>query len=93
MSITVEPISDAVGARITNIDLREDMSPETFNAVHQAMLDYQVLVFPGQEINEEEQVRFTAHFGELGGRNRKVPTAEGDRVDWLAAGWRDDVPF
>ena len=80
MSITVEPVSDAVGARITNIDLREDMSPEIFKSVHQAMMDYQVLVFPGQEFNEEEQVRFTAHFGELGGRNRKVPTAEGDRV-------------
>jgi len=80
MSITVEPVSDALGARITSIDLREDMSPETFKAVHQAMMDYQVLVFPGQEFNEEEQVRFTAYFGELGGRNRKVPTAEGDLV-------------
>jgi len=80
MSISVEPISKAVGARLTNIDLREDMSPEIFKAVHQAMMDYQVLVFPGQELGEEDQLRFTAHFGELGGRNRKVPTAEGDSV-------------
>ncbi len=80
MSITVEPVSEAVGARITDIDLREDMSPEVFKAVHQAMLDHQVLIFPGQEISEEDQIRFTRHFGEPGGRNRKVPTAEGDRV-------------
>ena len=62
MSIAVEPVSDAVGARVTNIDLREDMSPDIFKAVHQAMMDYQVLVFPGQEFNEEEQVRFYRPF-------------------------------
>jgi len=80
MTIKIDPLSDAVGARITDIDLRQDMDDATFQAVHKAWLDYQVLVFPGQEIDEEDQVRFTAHFGELGGRNRKVPTAEGDRV-------------
>ena len=52
MSISVESISKAVGARVTNIDLREDMSPEVFKAVHQAMMDYQVLVFPGQNLAE-----------------------------------------
>ena len=80
MTLTVEPLSDAVGARITGIDLRQDMDDAAFQTVHQAWLDFQVLVFPGQELGEEDQVRFTAHFGELGGRNRKVPTAEGDRV-------------
>ncbi|MBK19293.1 MAG: taurine catabolism dioxygenase TauD [Rhodospirillaceae bacterium] len=80
MSITVESISNAIGARVTDIDLREEMSEETVKAVHQAWMDYQVLVFPGQDLSEEDQVRFTAHFGEIGGRNRKVPTAEGDRV-------------
>ena len=80
MSITIDPVSGAVGAKITNIDLREEMSDKIFRAVHQAWLDYQVLIFPDQELEEEDQVRFTAKFGELGGRNRKVPTAEGDRV-------------
>ena len=80
MSLTIEPISEAIGARVTDIDLREDMSEDTVRAVHQAWMEYQVLVFPGQELSEEAQVRFTEHFGEIGGRNRKVPTAEGDRV-------------
>ena len=67
MSIIVEPISDAIGARITGIDLRQDMDEAAFQTVHKAWLDHQVLVFPGQELGEEDQVRFTAHFGELGG--------------------------
>ena len=75
-----EPISDAVGARITEIDLCEEMDESTFAAVHQAWLDYQVLVFPGQTIAEEDQLRFTARFGELGTRLRKVAAPEGSRV-------------
>lgn len=80
MSVKVEPVSEAVGARVTNIDLSEDMLPEIFKVVHNAMMDHQVLIFPGQELTEADQVRFTEHFGELGGRNRKVATAEGDSV-------------
>ena len=80
MSIKVEPISDAVGATITNIDLRKEMTPDVLREVHQAWLDYQVLVFPEQQLDEENQIRFTANFGEVGGRNRKVPTAEGNSV-------------
>ena len=80
VSIKVEPISDAVGAKITNIDVGKEMTPDVLREVHQAWLDYQVLVFPEQQLDEEDQIRFTANFGEVGGRNRKVPTAEGNSV-------------
>ena len=80
VSIKVEPISDAVGAKITNIDLGKEMTPDVLREVHQAWLDYQVLVFPEQQLDEEDQIRFTENFGEVGGRNRKVPTAEGNSV-------------
>ena len=75
-----EPISQAVGARVTEIDLSEDMDDAAFRAVHRAWLDHQVLVFPGQELSEEDQVRFTARFGEPGKRQRKVGWAEEGRV-------------
>ena len=75
-----EPISEAVGARVTEIDLHEEMDDASFQAVHQAWLDYQVLVFPGQKLGEEDQVRFTARFGEVGTRLRKVSSPEGSRV-------------
>ncbi len=75
-----EPISEAVGARVTGMDLREEMDDSAFRAVHRAWLDHQVLVFPGQELTEDDQVRFTARFGELGTRQRKVGWAEEGRV-------------
>jgi len=75
-----EPISDAVGARVTDIDLSQEMDNAAFRAVHRAWLDHQVLVFPGQALSEEDQTCFTARFGELGMRLRKVASPEGSRV-------------
>ncbi len=80
MSLQIEPLSAALGARITGVDLRQPLDGETFRRIHQAALDHLVLVFPGQELGVEDQVRFTGLFGGIGGRNRTTPLPEGDRV-------------
>jgi len=82
MTISIEPVSDAIGARVTGIDLSQDMDEAAFRTIHRAWLDHQVLVFPGQKLGEEDQMRFTRRFGEPGGRNRKVPIAEEGRVSY-----------
>ena len=76
----VEPISHAAGARIIDIDLSQEMDATTFSKVHQAWLDHHVLVFPGQDLSEEDQVRYTQRFGELGTRSRNVDWSEKGRV-------------
>ncbi len=76
----IEPVSDAVGARVTGIDLSQEMDDATFAAVHQAWLDHHVLVFPSQDFSEDDQVRFTERFGEPGLRIRKVGWSEKGRV-------------
>ena len=76
----VEPISCAAGARITEIDLSQEMDATTFSDVHHAWLDYHVLVFPEQDLSEEDQVRYTQKFGEPGTRIRNVGWSEKGRV-------------
>jgi len=76
----IEPISPALGARVTGIDLAQELDDATFEAVHQAWLDHHVLVFPEQGFSEEDQVRFTERFGELGTRTRKIESSETGRV-------------
>jgi taurine dioxygenase len=76
----IEKLNGALGARITDIDLTQPIDDAAFRQIHQAWLDHLMLVFPGQTLGEEDQLHFTALFGELGGRNRHVATAEGDRV-------------
>ncbi len=78
----IEPTSPAVGARITGVDLSREMDDAMFDAIHRAWLDHHVLVFPGQDFSEEDQVRFTEHFGEPGTRARNVGWSEKGRVSY-----------
>ena len=65
MSITVTPLSDAIGAAITDVDLSEEADAETVAAIKQAWLDNIIIVFPGQDITDDEQEIFCRNFGEL----------------------------
>lgn len=76
----VERISDALGARVTEVELGSQVEDAEYKKIQQALLDHQVLVFPNQELNEVGQLKFTRWFGEPGGRLRKTAAPESDRV-------------
>jgi taurine dioxygenase len=65
MTITVTPLSEAIGARITGVDLAGPLDLETVAEINKAWLDNVILVFPDQEISEDDQERFCRHFGDL----------------------------
>jgi len=65
MPITVTPLSDALGAAITSVDLSQDIDAETVAAIKQAWLDNIIIVFPGQNITDDEQENFCRNFGDL----------------------------
>jgi taurine dioxygenase len=68
LDITVTPLSDACGAQISGIDLTKDLSKETVAAIKEAWGRHLVLLFRGQSITQEQQLRFASYFGELGDR-------------------------
>jgi taurine dioxygenase len=70
MTITIEPISPALGARVTGIDLAAPVDAADFATLHAAILDHQVLVFPDQEMTEEDHLRFSELWGTLPVRHR-----------------------
>lgn len=57
------PSGAALGAEIRGLDLRQVLSDKDVATVRQALLDHCVLYFRGQQISDEDQVRFTRHFG------------------------------
>lgn len=65
MAITVTKLSEPIGARVTGVDLAAELDPETVEAINRAWLDNLILVFPEQEISEDDQERFCRYFGEL----------------------------
>jgi taurine dioxygenase len=69
-SFEVVPLTKHIGAEIRGIDLREKPSVETVQAIYQAWLDHLVLIFPGQELSQEDLIRATGFFGEMGALSR-----------------------
>jgi taurine dioxygenase len=70
MSITVRPLSPALGAEIQGVDLSKPLDDATVAAIKRAWTDHLVLLFRNQTLSEEDQVRFARHFGELQQRPR-----------------------
>lgn len=68
--ITVTPVSSSVGALVEGLDLRQPLDDHAVEAVLNAFHQHIALVFRGQDLTEEQQIRFACHFGELGKRSR-----------------------
>jgi alpha-ketoglutarate-dependent taurine dioxygenase len=64
MGPTVAPIDATLGAVVTGLALAR-MDPATWKTVESAFHAHAVLVFPGQNLTEAEQVAFANRFGDI----------------------------
>ncbi len=60
----IEPIHTDFGARVCGIDLTGPLAPDQVEALHVAIDEYSVLVFPGQAMSDDSQFALTAALGE-----------------------------
>ncbi|MFT5487697.1 MAG: taurine dioxygenase [Paracoccaceae bacterium] len=65
MALKIRKLSQAIGAEIQEIDLNEDQSAETIDAINQAWFDNIILLFRGQNLSAERQTEVTEWFGKL----------------------------
>lgn len=63
--IGVFPLSEAIGAEIRGVDLREPLDAVTVAAVHRAWLEHGVVLFRDQHLADADLVRFSRSFGDL----------------------------
>ena len=65
-SITVEPLTCAIGAQLGNVNLGvASRDKDQVTEIHQLLLKHKVLFFRDQDITRAEHVAFARHFGEL----------------------------
>ena len=69
--INVVPLSSALGADIVGVDLRAPIDDATAHVIRQAWKDHLVIRLRGQELSEDDQVRFGETFGPLNRSARK----------------------
>ena len=65
MALKLRRLSNALGAEICDIDLAKPMSESTFGEIHNAFLQYGILLFRNQDISREQHIDFSRRFGEL----------------------------
>lgn len=64
--LKVERIAGACGAQVTGVDLARPLDAGIVTQIRAAILEHQVLTFPGQQIDDAGLERFTAYFGPFG---------------------------
>ena len=62
--MNIRPSENALGARITGLDLTVPPEPRTASAIREALWTHLVLHFPAQDLTERQQLDFTSLFSE-----------------------------
>jgi taurine dioxygenase len=61
----IRPITPHLGAEVYDVDLSSSVSDAEFAVLQQAFLDWSVLVFRGQDLDQCQHKSFASRFGEL----------------------------
>jgi taurine dioxygenase len=61
----IRPLAPAIGAEIEGLDLRQELDEATFQEVRAAWHKHCILLFPGQALDEEQELAFAAKFGPI----------------------------
>jgi alpha-ketoglutarate-dependent sulfate ester dioxygenase len=96
----VRKIGGRIGAEVVGLDLN-DLSDGLFDEINGALLEHKALIFRGQHLDDEGQLRFASRFGELTAAHPTVPSVDGspnilpvDGEEGIRSNhWHTDVTF
>jgi alpha-ketoglutarate-dependent 2,4-dichlorophenoxyacetate dioxygenase len=81
MALTIRKLHPLFTGEVTGVDLTRPISRDDVLAIEAAMDEYAVLVFPGQDITDQQQMAFALNFGERENpRGGNVTKAEDARL-------------
>ena len=75
--IFVAPLSPVTAAEVSGVDLSEPLGNQTFQEIHDALVEHQVIFFRDQEMTLDQQKAFGRLFGKLH-VHPAAPSTEGD---------------
>lgn len=78
--LTITRLHAACGAEIGGVDLKKGLPDNVVKQIQNAWDENLVLLFRGQDVSQEDQLRFAGYFGRLGER-KKAPDALRSRAE------------
>jgi alpha-ketoglutarate-dependent 2,4-dichlorophenoxyacetate dioxygenase len=65
MAITVVPVTPSFAAEIGDVDLSRPLATDDLSAIKDAFASYAVVIFPDQQLSQDQHLEFAQHFGPL----------------------------
>ena len=65
MPIAIRPLHPVIGGEVTGVDITKPLTKDEVAAIEAGMDRYAILVFPGQNVTDEQQMAFTVNFGSI----------------------------
>jgi alpha-ketoglutarate-dependent 2,4-dichlorophenoxyacetate dioxygenase len=65
MALAIRPLHPTIGGEVTGVDIGKPLSKAEVAAIEAGMDKHAVLVFPGQDLTDEQQKTFTLNFGAI----------------------------
>jgi alpha-ketoglutarate-dependent 2,4-dichlorophenoxyacetate dioxygenase len=65
MQLTLTPLHPLFMAKVEGVDLRQPLAPAVVAAIEGAMDRHAVLLFPGQDLDDDQQIAFGLNFGPM----------------------------
>src|SRR5262249_40454191 len=63
--VTVTRLGASLGAELSGVHLREPLSDAIFDAIQNALVEHELIIFRNQDITSENLIDFGRRFGEL----------------------------
>ncbi|MDX1483066.1 MAG: TauD/TfdA family dioxygenase [Alphaproteobacteria bacterium] len=81
MSVTVSPLSPALGAEIGNADIAAGIDDDDFEDIRSAWYRFGLIVLRDQHIDEDQQIAFGRRFGDVAPWSRFADEQEGKNAN------------
>ena len=65
MTISIERVGPTLAGRVTGVDLTQPLDAATVAAIEAGMDEHAVLIFPKQDLTDDQQMAFSENFGPL----------------------------
>ena len=98
----IRKMTGAIGALVNNVDLARPLEDDTFEMLHAALVEHQVLFFRGQDLSEDQHRAVAARFGTLSIYPAQRIAGDSSELSYIADnadsppkadGWHTDISW
>jgi taurine dioxygenase len=93
VNLEIQPVAGRIGVEIVGLDLNTDLSDGIISEIRQALIQYKVIFFRQQTLDEKSQVAFAGRFGQLTTAHPTVPAQAVEHPEVFDLDYSRNTPY